>query len=223
MPTNTVKILASLAAKVPDYQEVEATPERHIFLLWLITRGITTLGGDRPILVGGGAVEIYTGIRFATGDLDLVAPSMIECADTLDALGYTRPSHSKHFVNRTIASLVDVHESTLYGREEAIEVVYRKVPLLIVSPEDCIAERLASYRRHGSTLDILNAFLVSYHQKDRLDANRLSERIGALDLWDLFRPVQDIIRALVCKQAGVDEAAANLIHFMKKGGRECAF
>ncbi len=223
MKAGTDIVFQSVITKLPDFRKLEITPERHVYLLWLITRTVTIIGGDRPILVGGGAIEFYTGIRFATGDLDLVAPDMEACREALKILGFERPKRARHFVNRTIAALVEIHSSQLKGNEEVIELVYRKVPLLLVSPEDCIVERLAKYRKHGSTLDLLNAFLVSFHQKDRINFEHLLEQIEARDLWDFYRPIQDIARELICNDIGADEAAAALIHFMKTGARECAF
>jgi len=223
MTTQTDKALHNLAARLPEFRRHEATPERHIFLLWMITRGVSILGGERPILVGGGAVEFYTGIRFATGDLDLIAPDRRACEETLDALGFERPEGSRHHVNRAMSALVEIHSTTLFKNEEPVELVYRKIPLMILSPEDSIAKRLESYRKHGSSLDLLNAFLIAYHQKDRIDVDRLAERINEAKLWDYYRPIQDIGRSLVCSQIGVDEAAAALIHFMKRGTRKCAF
>ena len=223
MATQTEKMFESLAESLPEYRRMETSCERHVFLLWLLTRGVTMLGGERPILVGGGAVEFYTGVRFATGDLDLVAPDRDKCEEILEHLGFERPEGARHHVNRSVQALVEIHSEELFDDEEGIEVVYRKVPLLMVSPEDCIVERLTSYCKHSSTLDLLNAFLIMYHQRERLDVDRLAERISDEQLWDYYRPIQDIGRSLVCKQVGVDEVAAELIRFMKEGAKECGF
>lgn len=223
MVVKTDRAIDKIQQKLADYPDMEPTPERHIFLLYLITTAITLMGGDRPIMVGGGAIEFYTGIRFATGDLDLIAPDHDITVEALERLGFERPEGKKHFVNRSVAALVDVHSSELQPDEEPIELIYHKVPLLVVSPEDCLTQRLISYKRHKSTLDIINSFLISYHQRDRIDEARLAERINSVDLWHIYRPVQDIGRALVINDIGTDEAAAALIRFLKKGGKECAF
>jgi hypothetical protein len=223
MTVKTVKTFEKVNQKLIEYKDMETSPERHIFLLHIITSATTLMGGERPIMVGGGAVECYTGVRFATGDLDLVAPDLKITSQALEKLGYIRPAGSKHYVNRSIASLVDVHSSRLYSDEEPVEIIYRQVPLLVISPEDCLTQRLASYKRHGSTLDILNAFLILYHQRDRIDEVRVVKRINQANLWDFYRPVQDIGRALVINDIGPDEAAAALIQFMKKGEKQCAF
>jgi hypothetical protein len=222
MITTADKALEHLAEKLAEYKKLEPS-ERHIFLLWILTQAVTILGADRPILVGGGAVEFYTGVRFATGDLDIVAPDAGICAQALLSLGFQKPESDRHYVSRTLGALVDVHGVQLVPTETTIDLVYRKVPLQVVGPEDCIAERLASYRRHGSSLDLLNAFLIAYHNKERLDLDHLQDRIGTLDLWEQYSAIQDISRELVCHDTGADTAASELIHLMKQGPKPCAF
>jgi hypothetical protein len=222
MTTQIDKALDTLSARLAEYKKLDLS-ERHIFLLWIITQGLTLTGAERPILVGGGAVEFFTGVRFATGDLDIVAPDKALCEMVLLSLGFEKPATGRHFISRSLGTLVDVHGSRLVGSEKTVELVYRKVPLLLVSPEDCIAERLASYRRHGSSLDLLNAFLIVYHNKERLNLDHLHQRIGSLDLWDYFSSVQDVSRGLDYHQRGVDEAAGEIIRIMKEGPQPCAF
>lgn len=222
MTTSTDKALMSLSSKLDEYRQLDSI-ERQVFLFWIITQGITLLGAERPVMVGGGVVELYTGVRFATGDLDVVCPDESACDQVLKSIGFELIPRGNHYVNRDIGALVDIHGSKLFINEQTIELVYRKVPLLIVSPEDCIAERLASYRRHNSTLDLLNALLIAHHNKDRLDIEHLQTRIGSLDLWEYYRVIQEISRELVLHESGADVAAGYLIHFIKEGPSRCVF
>jgi hypothetical protein len=222
MTTPVDKALEHLAAKLPEFKQLDLT-ERHMFLLWAITQGTNLIGVDRPILVGGGAIEFYTGVRFSTGDLDLVVEDKVACEKVLESLGFIKASESKYYVNRELGSLVDLHGARLGRNEETVDVTYRKVPLSVVSPEDCIAERLAGYRKHESTLDLLSAFFVLHHNHNLLDHERLQERIGSLDVWEQYRLIQAVSRHLVLHHTGVDEAAGELIQFIKKGVHSCAF
>jgi len=222
MSTHPEKALESLAEKLSEYRGLDLS-ERHIFLLWIITQGMNILGAERPILVGGGAVEFYTGVRFSTGDLDLVVSHPGECEQVLSALEFLKARDSKYYVSRALGALVDIHGAKLGRSEKTVEVVYRKVPLLVVCPEDCVAERLAAFRKHGSSLDLLNAFFVAHHNHERLNAEHLHERIGAMVVWEQFRLIQSVSRNLVLHHTGVDEAAGELIQFMKKGVHTCAF
>lgn len=223
MATATDKALGKLAEKIQDIPGIEPA-EHHLYLHWLITRGLNLLNAERSIMVGGGAVDLYTSVRFATGDLDLVAPDRDATLKVLDTFGFIPSAHSKHFINKDAGLLVEIHGPTLLPDEEPIELVYRKVPVVVVSPEDCIVNRLNQFKKHGATLDLLSSFLLSLQHRERLDLNRLHERITSLDLWDSYRVIQDVGRLVVLQEAGVDEVAAVLIQFIKSGAvPKCAF
>ena len=51
----------------------------------------------------------------------------------------------------------------------------------------------------------------------------MAAKIEAGKLWKYYLPIQDISRALVLNEIGADEAAAELIRFMKEGKKQCAF
>jgi hypothetical protein len=46
----------------------------------------------RPVLVGGGAVEFYSGSALMTGDIDVTSPAQPELEEELGRLGFVRPS-----------------------------------------------------------------------------------------------------------------------------------
>ncbi|HEX9743937.1 MAG TPA: hypothetical protein VGB30_00785 [bacterium] len=223
MAVRTDKAIADLAEKLGEIQLLDPG-ERHIFLLWLITRGMTLLGADRPVMVGGGSVELYTSIHIATGDLDLVVKDIDACVFVLESLGFVRHENTNHFVNRDCAMLVELHGKQLFPGEESVELSYRKSLLRVISPEDCIVNRLAEYKKHGSTMDLLSSLYISMLVRERLDFKRLHQRIDEFGLLDYYRLIQDLGRQVVLQHIGPDEVAGVLINFIKTGEyRECAF
>lgn len=50
----------------------------------------------RPVLVGGGAVEFYTGSALMTGDIDVTSPVQSELEEELAKLGFRRPPGLGH-------------------------------------------------------------------------------------------------------------------------------
>ena len=56
------------------------------------SEGMARRGLPRPVLVGGGAVEFYTGSAVMTGDMDLTTPAQPELEEELQKLGFVRPS-----------------------------------------------------------------------------------------------------------------------------------
>lgn len=56
------------------------------------SEGLAQRGFSRPVLVGGGAVEFYTGSAIMTGDIDVTTPVQPELEEELQKLGFVRPS-----------------------------------------------------------------------------------------------------------------------------------
>ncbi len=77
---------------------------------------------------------------------------------------------------------------------------------------------LEAKRREEDTDHVLNIAIIT------IPLGIIGARLyHVIDLWDFYRPVQDISRALVINDIGTDEAAAALIQFMKKGESQCGF
>ncbi|HWB50605.1 MAG TPA: hypothetical protein VG651_15960 [Stellaceae bacterium] len=53
---------------------------------------VVAAGYERPIIVGGAAVEFYTGGAVASGDFDVLTAAQIELEAALQRKGFRRPS-----------------------------------------------------------------------------------------------------------------------------------
>lgn len=128
------------------------------------------LGEEPPVLVGGAAVELYTGGAYTTGDLDFVGVVPEAVAERLRAEGFSKEGR------------LWVHSGDIYielpGR--ALETDERKARLDVgdgfvelLSPEDLIVDRLAAWKFWRSEVDGVNAYLIYRAQRDRIDGDRL--------------------------------------------------
>src|SRR5437867_7379295 len=61
-------------------------------LLARLSEAMHRRGLPRPVLVGGGAVEYYSGSALMTGDIDVASPVQPELEEELQKLGFVRPS-----------------------------------------------------------------------------------------------------------------------------------
>jgi hypothetical protein len=61
-------------------------------MLARVSEALARRGLPRPVLVGGGAVEFYTGSAVMTGDIDVISPVQPELEQELQKLGFVRPS-----------------------------------------------------------------------------------------------------------------------------------
>ena len=140
--------------------------------------------GEVPVLVGGAAVEIYTRGASTTGDLDLVGAVTSVAASALANAGFVRSG--RHWVHEEGQVYLEFPSTTLLEGEQATRVRRGGVPIVIISGEDLLAERLAAWQGWRSAIDGVNAFLLFRALRSRLDRRRAQERAarrGASAAW----------------------------------------
>ena len=146
------------------------------------------LAGCRPVLVGGAAVEIYTRSAYTTFDLDFIAAETEELAPTMRALGFER--QGRHWVQRALGVVVEFPGTTLApAKAESMEVDGRR--LSVISVEDLIVDRLASWKHWGWEPDGAAAvLLLALHP--RRDRRRLERRARQEEVLDALRALEPL-------------------------------
>lgn len=137
-------------------------------------QGLYSSGKDRPILVGGAAVELLTGGAYVTGDLDFVGSVPPAIGQELEQAGFTR--EGRHWFHEEGRVFLEFPSAVLGTGEEAGERDFDGVTVLIVSPEDLIVDRLSAWLHWGSAIDGVNAYLLYRAVHDELDIKRLKNR-----------------------------------------------
>ena len=132
--------------------------------------------GTKPILVGGAAVELYTGGAYTTGDLDLVGTAGPSAARALSQAGFHR--QGRHWIHEEGQVFLEFPSSALHEGERAVRLVVDSHDVLVVSPEDLIAERLAAWQHWRSAIDGVNAWLVYWARRGSIDRRRLRQQAG---------------------------------------------
>ena len=122
--------------------------------------------GIRVVLSGGTCVTIYARGAYVSGDLDLVLetyarPQLVAAA--LAELGFE--PHGRVFKHRDSALWVDIRSAPLAVGSEPVREV-RELPvstgtLRIISPTDCVKDRLAAYYYHNDRQCMEQALLVA--------------------------------------------------------------
>jgi hypothetical protein len=146
----------------------------------------------RAVLVGGGAVELYTAGAYVTGDVDLIGDRE-DILSLLTAAGFER--QDRLFVSEPLELAVDVVGSTLRPTEtvEVNEVGGYRVP--IVSVEDAIVDRLLAAEYWKSRTDWEQAKLLLGAHFDTVDRARLEERARRNDVERKLRDLFDALEA----------------------------
>jgi hypothetical protein len=138
--------------------------------------------GSVPVLVGGAAVELLTGGAYVTGDLDFVGPVPAAVARALAGAGFER--HRRHWVHEAGQVYLEFPCGALHPEETTARLEVEGVDLLVISPEDLVAERLGAWKHWRSTVDGVNAWLLLRALGRTLDRERLRCRCEQVEASD---------------------------------------
>ena len=132
---------------------------------------------EKPVLVGGAAVELYTGGAYTTGDLDFVGRVPPAVATALEKSGFVR--RGRHWVHEEGEIFIEFPSSSLDSDEESVILEAEGQRILVVEPEALIADRLAAWQIWESPEDGINAWLLARGRKlDRSKVDALAAAKG---------------------------------------------
>ncbi len=150
------------------------------------SEGLAQRGFSRPVLVGGGAVEFYTGSAIMTGDIDVTTPVQPELEEELQKLGFVRPSgagkSTRGWVHPDIGLGFEVVASVpMDGNIPAAHLtlltpVAGEPEVAIISVEDLIADRMGQYAS-GTAREMLAQARALYSLPIAFDRDYLDQRI----------------------------------------------
>jgi hypothetical protein len=129
-----------------------------------------------PVLVGGAAVELYTGGAYTTGDFDFLGDVPDSVGRALEESGFKRKG--RHWIHAEAELFVEFPGSAVQPHEKTAMLELGGVSVLTLSPEDMIIDRLAAWQFWRSTTDGASAFLIWKAQEKRLDRKRLAVLAG---------------------------------------------
>lgn len=158
--------------------------------------------GIGSVLVGGAALAIHTEGRYRTSNLDMVPDDLMrrEVAKILRGLGFGA-QRNRNFVHPECPHLsirfpmAPVEIGVEFpGEPDVVEIEGKR--LRILSPTDCVKDRLADYVHQGLRTYFDQAVLVCIHQPARVDLGRVErwcEGNGSIGAFkELKRRLMDI-------------------------------
>lgn len=128
-----------------------------------------------PILVGGAAVEIFTGGAYTTGDLDFVGSVPKSIGAVFESNGFEKAG--RHWIHREGQVFLEFPGSSLGPRERRVRYTAYGHDLEIVSIEDLLVDRLGAWEYWKSGVDGANAFVLYRTCRDEVDHERLQARV----------------------------------------------
>ena len=168
---------------------MEAGPRKTAALVQWV-QGLYRREKDRPVLVGGAAVELFTGGAYLPGDLDLVGSVTPTVASAFKQCGFTR--EGRHWFHEKEHLFLEFPSPTLRKDEEARERVFGDCSVRIISSEDLIADRLAAWVLLRSAIDGINAFLLYRAVEAELDLRRLEGRAVSQNVYSALDSVRKL-------------------------------
>lgn len=116
-------------------------------------------------------MELYTGGAYTTGDLDFVGEVSPGVARALQGAGFTR--EGRHWIHPLEEVFLEFPASQLGEgeRTDYLDVAGKRV--LVLGPEELIADRLAAWEHWDSEIDAVNAYLLWRAVEEQLDLERL--------------------------------------------------
>jgi hypothetical protein len=174
-------------------RSASAAPERaeRTLLTAAALSDALSAAGCLPVLVGGGAVEIYTRSAYTTRDLDFVAATT-PAVDTLMAdLGFEK--EGRHWAHEALGIVVEF-PGTALGAAESVSIDVDGSNLHIIAIEDLVVDRLAGWKRWGWDPDGAAATLLLSLHAD-LDAARLEQRAATEDVADALAAIRPLAEA----------------------------
>jgi hypothetical protein len=141
-------------------------------------------GGIEIVLSGGACVSIYTRNKYESFDLDFVLPSRADrkrVGPILEALGFRKDG--RHYRHPDTPYIVEFLSPPLSVGGEPVgeirEVHTGNGTLRLLSPTDCVKDRLAAYYHWNDRPSLEQAILVCRAAKVDLDeVRRWSRREG---------------------------------------------
>jgi excisionase family DNA binding protein len=170
---------------------------RNLLFVGLLTREVSK-AGNRPIIVGGQAVEFYTAGGYATRDIDLVAPDAAGVGRVLDRWGFRKTG--RFWVREDLGLAVEVPGSVLAGDAERVtEVEIEGLKVYLIGIEDIIVDRLNAFVHWSSSDDGAWAREMSLLNSGDIDWEYLEKRAEAEGVLEAARSLRG--------KAGKDEKA----------------
>lgn len=149
--------------------------------------------GIKVTLTGGACVAIWSGGAYESVDLDFVEQGLVsrrEIRSVLTGLGFSE--RHRYFKHPGADVVIEFPSGPLaVGNEPVGDVVEQQLPtglLRLLSPTDCVKDRLSAWFHWDDRQALDQALLVSKAQRiDMADIRRWSKAEGRLEAFDVFR------------------------------------
>lgn len=147
-----------------------------------------------PVLVGGSAVELYTGGAYRTGDLDFVGSVPPAVASQLKEAGFRR--QGRHWIHDEQQLFFEFPSTELDEGDRWARIEVGPLSVVILGFEETLVDRLAAWQFWRSEIDAVNAFLLWRAGEDRMDLARLRALAKSKDVAGALASLETFVAGL---------------------------
>ena len=205
------KSLEEIRSNLNETIKIDDRPTRGIKIAALISEALKTIDID-PVLVGGSAVAFYTEGKYTTDDIDMVAPSGPDVQKIMTLLGFIKTG--KDFINKELGIYIEFPSEFLGPTEKTSTITIKGHDLTIISIEDLIIDRLASFKYWKSTVDGVNALMML--ELGIANKARVEKRAREEDVLDALDYIENALELIIRKKLSTEEATEKLNRYHKK-------
>lgn len=176
---------------IVDEEKPMAFRQEYIETLKLLGKAFHTLekqGYPRPVIVGGAAVEYYTGGEIVSGDFDIIYQHLDAFKEAVESQGFTtedRFGHLLHgFYHKELLTGIELVSGSLFdGKTDStrmeIVAVDRAEDAVVSFPpiEDLIADRMGQYEADTGRPEMLEQARILYQLAENIDLEYLEKRL----------------------------------------------
>ena len=154
-------------------------PRRRLIALGLLTR-LLSVHEIEPILVGGGALELYTAGGYATKDMDLALPAAPEVDAAFAKLGFEK--EGRYWYHAKLDLLFEAPAPAGLPGEDAprTEVEIDGLRVVIIGIEDLLIDRLRGWVHRNSDEDERWTRRLALLYPDRIGWDYVRERVSRI-------------------------------------------
>jgi hypothetical protein len=141
------------------------------------------------VLVGGACVSIYSHNKYLSLDLDYISHTTLhELKKVMERLGFFKKS-SRHFEHKECKFFVEFPPPPIAIGKEMPITKFRKIKsLMLLTPTDCVKDRLAAYYHWNDPQSLEQALMVASAQRINLqEIEKWSKGEGSIEKFHRFK------------------------------------
>lgn len=169
-----------------------------LYLLSSINSYLESKGIGRMIIVGGFAVELYSGGTYRTGDIDIIienARASKIVREILKEIGFERTGRiylSEEFLEKAIDIVGVVYDKP----KEPVKIEINNFWIYILPPEETIISCLNAFKYWNSDVDFEKSAMVLKAQEKRIDWEYLERRAREEGVIEELRRIRDLVSSI---------------------------